>query len=447
MESLDLAASSDQKLDLEFADGLRCIAKCVDNGANFTSNTAVQDLSTHNSLIHAMQRTSNKTHEVSQQLFHLLASNEDEWSRPKFESIMKECMRLLSTALPDSTTQSSLDVTSSLCYVRDFVQDANNTTNELPTRDMDSQLQMNMESLELITSQAFDTSVHIYKLLLLRSLATTLSEHWEQLTSVTSGDIDRAAVENKGTPKRDTVHASSIRQLFQSYASSPCHSFVESWWNVIDADKDGCIDQEEMNTVVELAMKPVHLAWKEMVQLSLNACPSRRDGFNDAWFLGGNDMTFHNHMTISKPSWRSRRKEQAAQKLLLQTFSSTLSRHFRDQVETPHRLRCIYAWADKAHQDNKIDSILVDTSEEWGATIVGRKRYVELEPKISYDEFRGVQRKHFPQLDAIGGEIVGSFKEDLWVLQGKGRQNAELRRDCFLFLGVVSLIDLGIGLL
>lgn len=230
----------------------------------------------------------------------------------------------------------------------------------------------------------------------------------------------------------------------------------------LDADNDGLIDQEEMNTVVDLAIKPVHLALREMVDLCLDVCPARRVGLEysakDAWFLGGEDMRLllNNNdndttttTTNTKLSWRNRRKQLAARKLLTKTFASTLTRHFRDQVETPHRLRCIYAWADKSHQNNKIDSILVDASEEWGAasSIVGRKRYVELEPKISYEEFREVQKVHFGQLDSIGEEIVMSFKEDLWVVQGKGRQNAELRRDCFLFLGVVSLIDLGIGLL
>ena len=79
--------------------------------------------------------------------------------------------------------------------------------------------------------------------------------------------------------------------------------------------------------------------------------------------------------------------------------------------------------------------------------MVGRKRYVELEPKISYAEFRKEQERHFPHLDKIGEEIAFSFKEDLWVLQGKGRQNKELKRDCFLFLLTVSLIDVGITML
>ena len=472
MESLDLAADSEQKLDLEFADGLKCIAKCVDAGmspslsANNTNNANVSPY------VEAMQTTSLKTEQVTQQLFQILSNTtEEEWTRPKFEATMKECVRILSTVQSENTESIAgrLDMNSPLCYVRDFVDEKTQTDSDeqqeqnqtSTTSELNQQLEKDLETLQQISTQAFSTAVHLYKILLLRAVATTLLESWDQLTSITSGDIDRAAVNHDGKgaipSTRETINANAIQKVFEAYQSSSCDKFVESWWNLIDADQDGLIDQEEMNTVVELAMKPVHLALNDMVAASFRVCPVRRVGLDNnklAWFLGDNDIpSLDSNTNISTPttklSWRNRRTEQSAQKLLTKTFSNTLSRHFRDQVETPHRLRCIYAWAEKSHQNNKIDSILVDASEDWGAasSIVGKKRYVELEPKISYDEFREVQRKHFPQLDNMGGEIVMSFKEDLWVLQGKGRQNAELRRDCFLFLTAVSLIDVGIGLL
>jgi len=226
------------------------------------------------------------------------------------------------------------------------------------------------------------------------------------------------------------------------------------------------LDEEEMNSSVNLAMKPVHTALLNMVQLSLEVCPVRTVGneIDNAWYLGGEDVSdIHttskiNETTATTPvrssnsktlSWRNRRRELKARTVLTKTFEATLARHFRDQVETPHRLRCIYAWADKSHQSNKLDSIVVDSSDDWGAasSIVGRKRYVELLPKISYTEFRNEQAIHFPHLDKVGEEIVMSFKEDLWVLQGKRRQSKELRRDGLLFLFGISLVDAGIGML
>ena len=466
MESLDLAATPEQKLDLQFADGLKYIAKCVDQDLSVVVNDSS---STDSPILKSMHTTSQKTQTAAQQILQMLSGaviSQNEWTRPKFEATMKEAIRVLSSALPiDPTLQKptagSLDTHSSLCYIRDFVVEKDNNNDTSSDPDIDQNMHDEMEALNQITTHALSTSIHIYKALLLRAVAITLIKNWDSLTSITSGDIDRAAVNHDGSSpipsQRDTVSAQSIQQIFQAYESASCHQFVESWWNVMDADCDGLIDQEEMNVVVNLAMKPVHMALKEMVDLSLEVCPSRRVGMRtdgDAWFLGGDDTSSLNNKSskssiVNKISWRNRRTELAARKQLTKIFSSTLARHFRDQVETPHRLRCIYAWAEKSHQNNKIDSILVDASEEWGAasSIVGRKRYVELEPKISYDEFRDVQRKHFPQLDAMGEEIIVSFKEDLWVAQGKMRQNAELRRDCFLFLAMVSLIDAGIGLL
>ena len=117
-------------------------------------------------------------------------------------------------------------------------------------------------------------------------------------------------------------------------------------------------------------------------------------------------------------------------------LDKAILKHFDDEVETPHRLRCIYAWAEKAHQDNKLQSIMVD-AEGWS----DRKRYVELSPKISLAEFREVQQEHFTHLDRIGTEILKSYREDLWVLQGKGRERKELIRDSALFMTAVSVAD------
>ena len=135
-------------------------------------------------------------------------------------------------------------------------------------------------------------------------------------------------------------------------------------------------------------------------------------------------------------SWRKKRQEKKHRKKLSKMFKKTVAYHFRDEVELAHRQRCIYAWSNKAHQDNKIDSVLVDESG-WA----GRKRYVELHPKISLPEFREVQSIHFTHLDRVAEEFLKSYREDLWVVQGKGRQNSELQRDCAIFLTVVSVID------
>ena len=476
METLDEAASAQEKLDLEFADGLKMIAQYVDNGGTSTSSSPTQlvdgDLG-----VEAAISAENATKQMFQVL-ESASSSVEEWEKPKFEATMNEVIRVLSTGLPPDPNlkkpvAGSLDASHPFCYMREFVDDSEESVEEegdsndnnnhskhqsssSPNKEMEQQIQ----TLNNIITQAFTSSTQMYRILLLRATAQTLLDNWDTITTVTSGDIDRAAV-SKTTilSQRSTVNSQDILKLFQAYDNGSSTNWVQSWWDVFDADDDGLIDEEEMRNCIDLVIKPVHIALSDMVYMSLEVCPVRGDEKTNAWYLGGDNLSSlskndtnpsaASNLNNKKLSWRNRRKELKARKSLIKTFQSTLEKHFRDQVELPHRLRCIFSWADKAHQDNKLDSILVDASEEWGAasSIVGRKRYVELEPKISYNEFRKEQERHFSHLDKIGEELATSFKEDLWVVQGKGRQNRELKRDCFLFLTTVSIIDLGIMML
>jgi hypothetical protein len=459
METLDVAADAQEKLDLEFADGLKMIAKFVDDGVKIS-----ETINGQNGVSVLGAEATNSV----ENLFRLLDSvsaAEERIEKAKFEATMHEAIRILSAGLPPDPNlkkhvAGTLDAGNPLCYLRQFVEysEENNCKESCGDREVEEQIRQ----LNDIVARAFSSSTEIYRTLLLRASAQTLLENWDTLTTVTSGDVDRAAVSKTALPPhRTTVNAKNISMLFNAYANLPAHHWVQSWWNLIDDDGDGLIDEEEMNSCVNLAIKPVHTALRDMMYLSLEVCPLRTFGSVDAnaWFLGGEDVS--DIAAISgadspaafvserRLSWRERRRELKARGALTKTFQATLGRHFRDQVEAPHRLRCIYAWADKSHQNNKLDSIVVDSSDDWGAasSIVGRKRYVELLPKISYPEFREEQARHFPHLDKIGEEIAMSFKEDLWVLQGKRRQNKELRRDCFLFLFGISLVDVGIGML
>mmetsp|Transcript_35972 Transcript_35972/g.86832 ORF Transcript_35972/g.86832 Transcript_35972/m.86832 type:complete len:637 (-) Transcript_35972:527-2437(-) len=479
METLDEYASAQEKLDLQFADGLKIIAKFVDVGTKNSDHTMIVK---NASSISVGTDASKAAENATDQVFQLLesASSLEEWEKPKFEATMHEILRILSTGLPPepnikNPVAGSLDISSPLCYLREFVEDSSGGTSDKVHDGANHQspdygeIEQQIELLDNIVTEAFSSSINIYRTLLLRATSQTLLDNWDTLTTVTNGDIDRAAVSKVSIlPQRPTVNAKKILKIFDAYANESSQEWVKSWWELIDADGDGLIDEEEMNNCITLASKPIHTALSDLVYLSLEVCPVRTAGLgnsdeaNDAWFLGGenfSDFLDNNISSIPNPSagadlnkklsWKNRRRELKARKALIKTFQASLARHFRDQVETAHRLRCIYAWAEKSHQDNKLDSILVDASEEWGAasSLVGRKRYVELTPKISYPEFHKEQSRHFPHLDRIGEEIAMSFKEDLWVSQGKGRQNKELKRDCFLFLSGVSLIDVGIGFL
>ncbi len=466
MESLDDAANTQDKLDLEFADGLKLIAKYVDQ-RTMVKKSVIQSLPDDADDIIVGGVASKAVENAKKQIFRLLEAieNAKQMEKPKFDATMQETIRILSTGLPPDPklkkpVAGSLDPRHPLCYLREFLEDSeeradDNVENQSSGgRELDNQIY----KFNAIIAQAFSSSTQLYRALLLRATAQTLIENWDVITRVTSGDIDRAAVSKTAIPfQRNSVSTENIKKIFEAYDNKPCSEWVQSWWTLIDHDEDGLIDEEEMNKCIDLAIKPVHTALSELVYMALEVCPVRTAGVGDAWFLGGSKFldissTADNNSELNsskKISWRNRRKELKARNELTKTFQATLARHFRDQAEMPHRLRCIYAWADKLHQNNKIDSIIVDGSDDWGAasSIVGRKRYVELLPKISYPEFRKEQARHFPQLDKIGEEIAVSFKEDLWVLQGKRRQNKELRRDSLFFLLGVGLVDLGIGLL
>jgi len=458
METLDEAATFEQKLDLELADGLKIIARLADDGMDSVQKDDGPSIA-------AFATTTKEAQEATEQLSQLLnlESAAEEWDRAEFDATMNEAIRLLTRVLPPSDPKSpagSLDVTSPLCYLREFVEyDTAGDVGE-DDRDHSTLPDENVEKIQKLNdmvAQAYTLSTTLYRTLLIRAAAQTLLDNWDTITTVTSGDVDRAAV-NKVIipPQRATVKAQSVIKILDSYANGAGPDFVPAWWNLMDHDADGLIDETEMNSCVEMSMRPVHDALAEMVTLSLVTCPARTVGLgDDANDLSSIDTTFLSNPSAAsnvdkkKLSWRHRRAELQARSLLFKTFRATLTHHFRDHVETPHRLRCIYAWAEKTHQNNKIDSIHVDASEAWGAasSVVGRQRYVELVPKISYAEFREEQAQHFPHLDKIGEEIATSFKEDLWVLQGKQRQNKELRRDCFYFLLGVSCVDIAISIL
>ena len=69
--------------------------------------------------------------------------------------------------------------------------------------------------------------------------------------------------------------AEAVRRVFEAHAAGSSEERVRSWWNLVDADGDGLIDEEEMTACVGLAMKPVHAALDDMVRMSLEVCPMR----------------------------------------------------------------------------------------------------------------------------------------------------------------------------
>ena len=72
---------------------------------------------------------------------------------------------------------------------------------------------------------------------------------------------------------------------------------------------------------------------------------------------------------------------------------------------------------------------------------------MELLPKITFSEFRSVQTDVFKFLDGFGSEASDSFKEELLMNQGLGRQNRELWWQCVGFFGVCSVLDYAVWMI
>lgn len=390
-ESLDDAATPEQRLDLYLADGMRLMAQTADGLAveDMESVKPLKDLSEW--LVREQSRQPEFFYDEAQFTAHLDVVSE------KITSLLAELSQL------------------PLIEVRDFYDPQQAIAEEV------SKLQ---ESELHLQDKNFQVSMLRLRLLLAKAAAEHAKASWKILTTVSDADVDRAAVKSEVVPPQAVTLAKLYKFIF-THASGTCSERVDAAWELLDRDEDGLLDEIEMHEVAFLCLAPVQAAMKLLFQEALEAYPVRKPLPE----IGSAD-------TPEPPmGWRQRRKEKKTKKQLLKLFGNATKNHFQDEVEINHRLRCIYAWAEKEHQSNKLDSVLVD--EGW----TGRKRYVELSPKISLSEFREVQQEHFTHLDRIGKEIVNSFREDLWVHQGKGRERSELIRDCLAFLAVVSIAD------
>ncbi|KAL7455166.1 hypothetical protein ACHAWC_006722, partial [Mediolabrus comicus] len=225
MDALTDAAVGDERLDLDLVCGLGLLVQRVDGGFDgISSSSSVDDddrMVFENDVINRNIEQSAK--DATKKLFQLLqnsvasssssSSSEDggekkgEWNKFKFEATMNEAIRILNEGclpkkLSDKPIAGSLDVSHPFCYLRQFVSDdgggeadlsekGDDNDNNNNDSDMDSKMQQEIETLNDITSHAFTSSTILYRTLLLRSVAQTLLENWDKLTTITSGDIDR----------------------------------------------------------------------------------------------------------------------------------------------------------------------------------------------------------------------------------------------------------------
>ena len=391
-KTLDDAATPEEKLDLYLADGLKLIAQTADEVAvrEIESVKELQDFSEW--LVREQAKHPKVIFDEGQFVAHM------EFVGEKISSLL--------TGLS----------TYSLREVRDFMDPAEAIAEEIPNLD---------EAHARLQDSSFEDATLRFRLMLAQGAAEHAKSSWKTLTTVSDADVDRAAVKGEVVPPQGVSIANVYKYIFQ-HASGTCSDRVDAAWALMDRDEDGLLDESEMNDVAFLCVAPVQATLNKMFEQALDASPVREPLPE----LGSSVVPG------APQGFRARRQEKKVKNLMLKLFRNATKNHFIDEVEINHRLRCIYAWAEKEHQGNKLDSVLVE-DEGW----TGRKRYVELSPKISLAEFREVQHEHFTHLDRVGTEILKSFREDLWIQQGKRRQRSELIRDSLAFLVVVSVAD------
>ena len=389
-KTLDDAASPIEKLDLNFIDGLKLIAKVADE-SSWGIDKPLKEVDAW------LDNSSTIVITEEEQGLNKEMLNEQEYQHHLDEGrgIIRKCIN------PG-------DCKSSFTSIVEFVEVEEIDDN----KDIISDITANTNKT---TEESFEQCLTFYRLCLLKSAMDVLSSNFSKLLEITSEDLDRAAVAHESPPSSTTIPLNKMNAVLQSFTNGTCIDQCQAIWNLHDKDNDTLLGQVEMDNVVFMLLE-IHSKALEHI------FPNIIDTFE-----------------IGNLSWRKRRQQINHYKTLKKIFAKTLQNHFDLEVETPHRLRCIYAWAEKSHQDNKMDSILVEND-----SITGKKRYVELSPKISYSEFRVEQERHFSHLDRIGQEFMGSFREDVLVLQGGKRQNKQLRREVFWFFGIVTVADLGI---
>ena len=480
--SLDDAATAEQVLDLYLADGLQWIVHTVDQTRLGGYVSPVSNAIDASDATTEEEKDKNAATNEVLELPALLDPNQWDTEEPvqnvevwlqqqrssiastipggqltqtQWETYLEETIQKLDESL------ATLPPARYLTYVRDLYEIPSSEAKEgLIKQHLQETL---VESAEQKALTAVGNKLLArYRLLLAKATCEQLKDSWGNLTTLTDEALDRLAVkhpeggeENSSNENNDESTATStipadgvistlsldkLNQVVRASLMGSASDRVDAWWEMLDHENSGLLEKTEMELACTSTVACVQSALKTLFHEALDASPVRGPGAENptatATASDGKDASEKKGTTSSKPGWRQRRREAKAKKRLTKLFHLADKTHFEDEVEMPHRLRCIYAWAEKAHQDNKLDSVLIEASG-WS----GRKRYVELPPKISLPEFREVQQVHFTHLDRIGWEITKSFRENLWVDQGTGRQNAELKRECAGFLLAVCVID------
>ena len=85
-------------------------------------------------------------------------------------------------------------------------------------------------------------------------------------------DVDRRALENVAALTKK-IDKNQLDAVIKSILVEGSHERLKVWWELLDRDGDGMLEEEEMNKVVELYQSPIKSAINEFTVAAISNLP------------------------------------------------------------------------------------------------------------------------------------------------------------------------------
>ncbi|GMH55390.1 hypothetical protein TrRE_jg12920 [Triparma retinervis] len=161
-------------------------------------------------------------------------------------------------------------------------------------------------------------------------------EGWDRVSKVVDADVDRAAMDGRKVDGDRKVRTSKLVGALHAIMNGASEDKLRAVWELHHKEdvggEGGGIEREEMEGVVELYSGSVMNAVKAMGGRAIDTIPPAKG--RDLGVVG---TTKH-------------------KKRLRKAFDRVAKRLMDVEQEAPHRIRCIYQWADKEHQGGEFDA-------------------------------------------------------------------------------------------
>jgi len=192
----------------------------------------------------------------------------------------------------------------------------------------------------ICVAQFFSDMCLLTRLSMAQHTLALLDDKFPALTTEADADVDRRALASLPMPTIALSRSALDLVLVTTIAGSP-QQRLQAWWALRDGDGDGLLEETEMADVVNWYAQPISDTASSLLSLTIDSLEEDKK---------------------LKIGTKAHKKE------LNKLLKKTMKHHYEIETEAPHRIRCVYAWADKEHQDGELKAVHV--SED----VTGRKR-------------------------------------------------------------------------